>query len=512
MSSGFDIDTPYTWGYYNELSPIYLNFVCALNGHHPIPLDDGFSYCELGCGYGVTTNGLAELFPQGDFIGIDYNDDHIDAANEMAEEIGSLNVDFKSLDFNEISKADLPQFDFIVLHGVYSWVDPNTREAIRKFIAAHLKEDGIAYVSYDCMPGWAAIAPLRDIVLTHTAGMTTSSQMKAQAGLDYLDFMANNNASFFVDNPPAKEFLNEIKGRDIDYVTHELLVDFAKPYYFHQVAAEMRSAGLSYSGSAILNLNLIDLAVPAEFHEILQNASSRNEFESRGDFIRNQRFRKDVFKNSRKTMDVEEQLEVLSHVVFGVTCAVPEFKTSVAFGDVSLNYAGDVFSSLIDVLSVSAKSAASLSEMDQFKEYPLELIVDALKFLSAGKQVVPMRADAEGRTDLDLDADRYTIPAAFNIQFLKRRLLKQSEMVLLAPRAGVGIEMSMADALFALCMVEATRDEVAPWVFQRLVEAKQEIIFAGGTEQEAIAEAVEKFRETRLPKFLELGILEPAQD
>ena len=85
-------------------------------------------------------------------------------------------------------------------------------------------------------------------------------------------------------------------------------------------------------------------------------------------------------------------------------------------------------------------------------------------------------------------------------------------MVLLAPRAGVGIEMSMADALFALCMVEATRDEVAPWVFQRLVEAKQEIIFAGGTEQEAIAEAVEKFRETRLPKFLELGILEPAQD
>ena len=75
MSSGFDIDTPYTWGYYNELSPIYLNFVCALNGHHPIPLDDGFSYCELGCGYGVTTNGLAELFPQGDFIGIDYNDE-----------------------------------------------------------------------------------------------------------------------------------------------------------------------------------------------------------------------------------------------------------------------------------------------------------------------------------------------------------------------------------------------------------------------------------------------------
>jgi len=56
-------DTPYTWGYYGELSPIFLNYVSALNGHHPIPIEDGFSYCDLGCGFGVTANGLAQLFP-----------------------------------------------------------------------------------------------------------------------------------------------------------------------------------------------------------------------------------------------------------------------------------------------------------------------------------------------------------------------------------------------------------------------------------------------------------------
>ncbi len=512
MSSSFALDTLYTLGHHNELSPIYLNYICVLNGHYPVPIEDSFNYCELGCGQGITTNGLAELFPQGQFIGIDINTAHIDAAVEMAEEIGTVNIEFKALDFNDLPAADLPKYDFIVLHRVYSWIDRATKESIRKFISAHLNEDGVVYVSYDALPGWAAISPLRDMMLTHTAGMMTDDLVKAQSGLDYLDFMSNNNAAYFVDNPPAKNFLEEIKTKDIGYVAHELLVDFSKPSYFHQVATEMQSAELNFSGSAILHLNFIDLAVPPEFREILAKVTKRGEFESRGDFIRNQCFRRDVFKKSNQTMDESEQLEALSQTVFGMTCAVSEFKIVASFGDVELNYVGDVFSSIIDVLSNSAKTAVSLIEMAPLKAYPLELIIDALKFLTAGGQVVPMKADAEGRPELDLKAERYAFTADFNIQLLKRRLLKQDEMVLIAPPAGIGIEMSMADALFALCMVEASRDEVADWVFQRLVEAKREGVFMGGTEKEAIALAVEKFREIRLPKFLELGILEPAKN
>jgi len=170
-----------------------------------------------------------------------------------------------------------------------------------------------------------------------------------------------------------------------------------------------------------------------------------------------------------------------------------------------------VFTGLIEVLSTTPKCAAELVQMDQFKAYGLDLVIDALKFLSAGGQVVPMRENANGRTDLDIDADRYSIPASFNVQLLKRRLLQQDALGLIAPKAGVGISVSMADALFALCLVEANKDEVPNWVFQRLLEARQELQFEGGTETEAIAAAVEKFRATRLPKFLELGILEPAE-
>lgn len=122
-----------------------------------------------------------------------------------------------------------------------------------------------------------------------------------------------------------------------------------------------------------------------------------------------------------------------------------------------------------------------------------------------------MAADAKARSDQDTEADRYILPNAFNIQLLKRWLLKQDAVVMMAPRAGIGIEISMTDALFALCLVEANREEVPNWVFQRLLESGQQMVFGEGSESEAIAVAVEKFRETRLPKFLELGILEPVE-
>ena len=76
-----------------------------------MPIEKEFSYCELGCGFGVTTNGLAQLFPQGQFTGIDFNEKHIDAAHELAEESGISNVDFKALDFNELAAANLPQLN-----------------------------------------------------------------------------------------------------------------------------------------------------------------------------------------------------------------------------------------------------------------------------------------------------------------------------------------------------------------------------------------------------------------
>jgi len=508
--SGYVTDTPYTWGFYGELSPVYLNFISALNGQRPRPLDDGFTYCELGCGNGVSVNILAELFPQGQFTGIDLMGEHIEAAAGIAGDAGLNNAVFQELDFNDLTEADLPPFDFITLHGVYSWIDPDAREALRAFLKSNLKDGGIAYVSYDTLPGWAAIAPLRDLVLDHTKDTAGDTRTKAQAGLDFLQFLKDNKAGYFADNPPAAAFVDEIAKHDMTYVAHEFFGEAVKPYYFHQVATEMRSAGLNYSGSAIPHLNFVDLAAPAEFHDLLKKSATRIEFETHGDFIRNQRFRKDVFVKGGKNLAEAEQADILMDTPFGLACALDQFNRTVMFGDVELNYAADLFGNVLEHLAAGAKRGRDLAEMDDLKSYGPELVMDAIRFLTAGGQVLPFAAKTTAPGEAALTADRYELIGEVNLSHLKKRLLTQPAIGLAGGSAGIGIEVAMADALFALCSVESNRDGVADWAFNRLLESGREMVVEGGNEAQALAEAVDKFRASRLAKFLELGILAPA--
>jgi SAM-dependent methyltransferase len=512
MKTPVIIDDNYQWQYYNEFNPLYLNYICTLTGHYPIPIEGGFNYCELGCGVGVTLNGLAELFPKGQFLGIDNNANYIAGASALAEGIGCSNIDFKCLNLNVLSKVDFSDFDFIILHDIYSWIDKDTRQHVQGFINKYLKKDGILYLNYEAMPGSSAIAPLRDIVSFHTSGVASDNLIKAQSGLDYLDFMQSNKAGFFAENTAANQFFNNIKTKEINYVANRILSNNFQPYFFHQIVQEMSDLGLSYSGSAICHLNFIDLAVPLEFQTFLKTVTTREQFETHGDLIRNQRFRKDLFIKSTKIMSEQEQIKILSEIIFGTTCSEGKFKLMVMFGDVELSYDSDIFKRLISVLSDTPKSPISLLANKKLKNFSLEIIIDALKFLISGGQILPFFRSSDDKVKLELDSDRYSISTNSNIEFLKNRLFKQDKITLLGPNSGIGIELTMGDALFALCMAEASRDEVVDWVLQRLIEANQEVLTDGANERNTIAAGFNEFRKKCLPNLLRLGILKPVKN
>ena len=496
------------WEYFNKFNPVYLNYICALNGHYPIQIENGFNYCELGCRVGVTLNGLAELFPKGQFLGIDNNIDYINRSLTLAGEIGCSNINFECLNFNELSQPKLPDFDFIILNDIYSWVDKVERQHIQTFIINHLKEGGILFLNYESLPGGSSIEPLRDMASFHTKGIETDNLIKAQSAIDYLDFMQTNNANYFNDNITTSKFFNDIKTRDINYAAHRLFNTNFQPYYFYQIMQEMEAIGLSFLGSAICYLNFIDLAVPSDFQPFLKNVTTREQFETHGDLIRNQCFRKDLFINSNNPLDEQQQIEVLSEIIFGTTCSESDFELVVAFGGVELSYDSDIFGRLINTLSNTPLSPVSLLACEQLKGFSLEVIIDALKFLTSGGQVMPIRMMNEDQVELNLDSDRYTIPTNSNIQFLKNRLFKQEKITLISPKASIGLEVTMADAVFALCMAEARRVEVVDWVIQRLMEANQEIITDGHSERDTIAAGFEEFQIKYLPTLLRLGILE----
>ena len=161
-SAGYVVDVEYTHGFYQELTPSLLGFLALLQGvQSPDPGASSLTYCELGCGQGFSTNLLAAANPQIQFHATDFNPGHIVGAQNLARAAAVKNVHFYDDSFAEfLSRDDLPDFDFITLHGIYSWVSPENRQTIVEFIRRKLKPGGLVYISYNTMPGWASMMPL----------------------------------------------------------------------------------------------------------------------------------------------------------------------------------------------------------------------------------------------------------------------------------------------------------------------------------------------------------------
>ena len=113
--------------------PAWLDHVAIVSGFIPPARDTGFTFCELGCGQGVTTAILAGTHPGGCFYGIDLMPSHVEHARRFAVDGAIVNAEFRAADFATAARMDLPGFDYIVAHGVYSWVNAETQAALRAF-------------------------------------------------------------------------------------------------------------------------------------------------------------------------------------------------------------------------------------------------------------------------------------------------------------------------------------------------------------------------------------------
>src|SRR5882672_9372717 len=135
-SHGYVTDAPYADRFHRELSPAWLDYVAALRGARPRRLDQSFCYLELGCGFGTSSVVHAGAFPHAEFHACDFNAAHIEGGRRLAEALGIGNVHLHEAPFAALPLHELPDFDFIVLHGVYSWVTPEVRATVRRILEA----------------------------------------------------------------------------------------------------------------------------------------------------------------------------------------------------------------------------------------------------------------------------------------------------------------------------------------------------------------------------------------
>src|SRR5579871_484360 len=122
---------------------------------------------ELGCAGGGNIAPMAEMYPASQFLGIDNSKTQIDQGNALIRPLGMKNLELRHASILDIDES-FGKFDFIIAHGVYSWVPEPVQNKILAVIRDHLTPNGIAYVSYNTLPGWHMRGMIRDMMLYHT--------------------------------------------------------------------------------------------------------------------------------------------------------------------------------------------------------------------------------------------------------------------------------------------------------------------------------------------------------
>lgn len=304
-TDGYVSDIAYTTGFYRELAPSFLTYAAQVQGRHGPDPSKPFAYAELGCGQGFGTNILAACYPQGRFVGVDFNPGQVANARGLAAEAQLDNVDFRNESFREaadLPDGTLPAFDYVALHGIYTWITEANRRAIVRFIDRFLKPGGLVYVSYNCMPGWAAMAPFQRLLLEHAERNPDRSDRQVAAGMEFVQTMRDAEFAYFTQNPLVPRRIDAMRDKDRHYLAHEYLNGTWQPMFFTDIARELSAAKLEFVASATLLENFETIGLPQKAREALAKVTDPAFRELLKDYAINQQFRRDVFIKGARTM------------------------------------------------------------------------------------------------------------------------------------------------------------------------------------------------------------------
>lgn len=282
-------EVPYPSFPYTQTHPDRLATLATLFGMQPPAVEHG-RVLEVGCAGGGNLIPMALALPESTFVGIDLSARQLADGWEMVEALGLKNVALKRLNIMDMP-PDLGQFDYIIVHGVYSWVPPAVQDKILTICKQHLAPNGVAYLSYNTYPGWHMRGMIRDMMRYHTRQFV-EPQMRIDQARALLAFLAEsvppeNNAYGIL----LKTELEGMSQHSNPYLFHEHLEEYNEPLYFYQFIERAAHHGLQYLAEADFSAMLGNL-FPAHVSETLRRAvSDIIHMEQYMDFVRNRMFR-----------------------------------------------------------------------------------------------------------------------------------------------------------------------------------------------------------------------------
>lgn len=311
-------EVPYDGCAHRDTHPANLAVIASLVGL-TTPPPDRCRVLEIGCAEGDNLIPMASLAPASEFVGLDLADRHIERARARAQGLRLRNVTFMVADLAALGD-ELGRFDYIIAHGVYSWLPDALRPVLQRLCARLLTPHGVAYISHNVYPGWHRREALRFMMLEHVRGFPDAETRITQARA-LLDFLAAASSPY---DASWKSWLESEAAwlRDVSdsYVFHEFLAVHNRPTYFTEFIAEARANGLQF---------VADASLPAAFGHLLPEAlatdlaklvgGDRVAFEQYHDFLLNRPFRKSLLALAEAPLSIDQTAVALER--FHVLCA-----------------------------------------------------------------------------------------------------------------------------------------------------------------------------------------------
>ena len=225
-----------------ETQPDFLAAVARLHGFEA-PDPRHARILELGCAQGGNLVPLAWRWPGSECVGVELSRVQAEAGADFIRRLGIANVRIVHGDLAALPD-DLGPFDYIIAHGVFSWVPPAVREALLEACRRHLSAQGVAYISFNVTAGWQRLQPLRAALLGRTSADLPAPERHQQA----LRVLSELEAEW--DDPFLLKEVAYLKAAAPSYLFHEYLADFNAPMRFGEFAAQLEAHGLRYVGEA----------------------------------------------------------------------------------------------------------------------------------------------------------------------------------------------------------------------------------------------------------------------
>jgi SAM-dependent methyltransferase len=442
-NDGYIFDVAYTSGFYREISPGWISAAAMLLGHRPPDLTRPFRYAELGCGHGLSLNVFAASNPNGEFHGFDFNPAHVESGRRLATRAGLGNAHFHELSFGDLAEAPegrFPQFDFIVAHGIWSWVSPAVRQQMAASIRRHLAPGGFLYVSYNNLAGWASLLPVQKFMLEWARVNSGTSPERTQGAINFVREMAKAEAAFFPANPSVAARLDASQNMDPRYLAHEYLNANWDPTTFTQVADVLGEAKVGYIGSATLIENIDAVAVPPNALKLMQGTTDQRLREMMRDFGANRSFRRDLYRRGTEQPPSGEQREMLDGIHIVGTGREKEQNIQIPTGIGQLGLRNDIYGPILERLAQGPMSLLELRQTKALSQQPLSETLQAVAFLMTGGLAHPTIGPVA-------DPAAIASARALNAAIASANASGAAHVVLASPVLGSGVAADFAETL-----------------------------------------------------------------